>query len=170
MESTSQSYTMAVVTPEEQTAMASATTVTRSAGGAVGSFVGTALWTTSGPSAPFIVGRTVKIAYDLTLWCMFRRVKLPEEVSGGEEKSTVRIAAGLGERLTCVGTMVPREERTWWKTGYSTRSGCAHWSRRLRRPSSTRTRTMGLRPGDRVQGPWHPVRRPGGTPEGTVAK
>ena len=80
---TSQSYTMAVVTPAEQTAMASATTVTRSAGLAAGPSVGTALWTAIGPSAPFLVGGTVKIAYDLTLWWMFRRIKPPEEASDG---------------------------------------------------------------------------------------
>jgi MFS family permease len=79
---TSQSYTMAVVTPTEQTAMASATTVTRSAGLAAGPSVGTALWTTLGPSAPFLVGGVVKIAYDLTLWWLFRRVKPPEETAG----------------------------------------------------------------------------------------
>jgi MFS family permease len=80
---TSQSYTMAVVAPEEHTAMASATTVSRSAGLAAGPSVGTVLWTTLGPSAPFIVGGVVKIAYDLTLWGMFRRVTPPEEVSHG---------------------------------------------------------------------------------------
>ena len=78
---TSQSYTMAVVAPAEQTAMASAATVTRSAGLAAGPSVGTALWTTLGPSAPFLVGGVVKIAYDLTLWWLFRRVKPPEEAS-----------------------------------------------------------------------------------------
>jgi len=80
---TSQSYTMAVVAPEEQTAMASATTVTRSAGLAAGPSVGTVLWTALGPSAPFLVGGAVKIAYDLTLWWLFRRVKPPEEVADG---------------------------------------------------------------------------------------
>ena len=80
---TSQSYTMAVVAPAEQTAMASATTVSRSAGLAAGPSVGTALWTTIGPNAPFLVGGAVKIVYDLTLWCMFRRIKPPEETSDG---------------------------------------------------------------------------------------
>src|SRR5215471_14851157 len=80
---TSQSYTMAVVAPAEQTAMASATTVSRSAGLAAGPSVGTALWTTIDASAPFLVGGVVKIAYDLTLWCLFRQVKPPEEASGG---------------------------------------------------------------------------------------
>jgi predicted MFS family arabinose efflux permease len=78
---TSQSYTMAVVARAEQTAMASATTVSRSAGIAAGPSVGTALWSTIGPSAPFLVGGAVKIAYDLTLWWMFRRIKPPEEAS-----------------------------------------------------------------------------------------
>jgi MFS family permease len=80
---TSQSYTMAVVAPAEHTAMASATTVTRSAGLAAGPSVGTALWTALGPSAPFLVGGVVKIAYDLTLWWLFRRIKPPEEVANG---------------------------------------------------------------------------------------
>ena len=79
---TSQSYTMAVVAPEEQTAMASATTVTWSARLAAGPAVGTALWTALGPSVPFLVGGVVKIAYDLTLWCIFRRVQPPEEALG----------------------------------------------------------------------------------------
>ena len=70
-----------VVAPAEQTAMASAATVTRSAGLAAGPSVGTALWTTLGSSAPFLVGGVVKIAYDLTLWCMFRQVKPPEETA-----------------------------------------------------------------------------------------
>jgi hypothetical protein len=59
--------------------MASATTVPQSARLAAGPVVGTALWTALGPSAPFLVGSVVKIAYDLTLWCMFRRVQPPEE-------------------------------------------------------------------------------------------
>jgi hypothetical protein len=52
------------------------------AGLAAGPSVGTALWTAIGPGAPFLVGGTVKIAYDLTLWWMFRQVKPPEEVVG----------------------------------------------------------------------------------------
>jgi MFS family permease len=80
---TSQSYTMAVVAPTEQTAMASAMTVTRSVGMAAGPSVGTALWSAIGPSAPFVVGGAVKIAYDLTLWWLFRRIKPPEETPDG---------------------------------------------------------------------------------------
>jgi len=78
---TSQSYTMAVVKSEERTPMATASTVSRSAGGSVGPSVGTALWSTFGPGVAFIASGTVKIAYDLTLWFLFRRVKPPEELN-----------------------------------------------------------------------------------------
>jgi hypothetical protein len=68
---TSQSYPMAIVAPVEQTAMASAATVSHSAGLAVGPSVGTTL----GLRAPFLVGGVVKIVYDLTLWRMFRQAR-----------------------------------------------------------------------------------------------
>src|SRR5256886_10590935 len=80
---TSQSYTMAVFAPERQTPMGSAPPRTRSAGLPAGPSVGTAPWTALGPSAPLPLGGTVKIAYDLTLWWLFRRVKPPEEVADG---------------------------------------------------------------------------------------
>ena len=57
--------------------------MTRSARLAAGPAVGPALWTALGPSVPFLVGGVVKIAYDLTLWWLFHRVKPPEDVSGG---------------------------------------------------------------------------------------
>jgi MFS family permease len=78
---TSQSYTMAVVGPEERSAIAAATSVSRSAGIAAGPVAATALWGAASASAPFMVGGVVKIAYDLTLWGLFRRVKPPEEAS-----------------------------------------------------------------------------------------
>src|SRR5262245_19975370 len=78
---TSQSYSMAVVGPEERSAMAAATSVSRSAGIAAGLVAATALWGAASASTPFEVGGVVKIAYDLTLWCLFRRVKPPEEAS-----------------------------------------------------------------------------------------
>jgi hypothetical protein len=60
---TSQSYTMAVVGPQERSAMAAAT----------------ALWGAASASAPFVIGGVVKIAYDLILWLLFRHVKPPEK-------------------------------------------------------------------------------------------
>jgi MFS family permease len=62
---TSQSYTMAVVGPEERSAMAAATSVSRSAGIAAGPAMATALWGAASASAPFVVGGVVKIIYDL---------------------------------------------------------------------------------------------------------
>jgi hypothetical protein len=76
-------YSSRTLTPGLQLCKECTTTVTRSAGLAAGPSVGTALWTALGPSAPFLVGGTVKIAYDLTLWWLFRRVKPPEEVADG---------------------------------------------------------------------------------------
>jgi Na+/melibiose symporter-like transporter len=78
---TSQSYTMAVVDPTERTAMASATMVSRSAGVALGPTIAASLWTAASATVPFIAGAAVKIAYDLTLWRLFRSVKPPEEAA-----------------------------------------------------------------------------------------
>jgi Major Facilitator Superfamily len=78
---TNQSYTMAVVGPEERSAMAAATSVSRSAGIAAGPAAATALWGAASASAPFVVGGGVKIIYDLTLWFLFQQVKPLEETS-----------------------------------------------------------------------------------------
>jgi MFS family permease len=78
---TSQSYTMSVVDPTERTAMASATMVSRSAGVALGPTIAATLWTAASASVPFVAGAAVKIAYDLTLWRLFRTVKPPEEAA-----------------------------------------------------------------------------------------
>ncbi len=78
---TRQAYTMALVDPEERTAAASVTSLARSLGSATspvfsgllleGSFLMVGI--------PFILAGTLKVAYDLTLWSVFRRVHLPEE-------------------------------------------------------------------------------------------
>jgi MFS family permease len=77
---TSQSYTMSIVGPEERTAMASATMVSRSAGVAAGPSVAAALWTATSATVPFVLAAAVKIVYDLTLWHRFRQIKPAEEV------------------------------------------------------------------------------------------
>jgi hypothetical protein len=43
--------------------------------------IAAALWTATSASVPFVVGAAVKIAYDLTLWRLFRTVKPPEEAA-----------------------------------------------------------------------------------------
>jgi hypothetical protein len=45
-----------------------------------GPTVAAALWTTAA-ATPFIAGGLVKIAYDLTLWGLFRRLRPPEEAA-----------------------------------------------------------------------------------------
>lgn len=74
------SYTMAVVGPEERVAMASIQMVTKSSGGAVGPFATTALWTAVSAAAPLVGSAVLKITYDLSLYFMFRNVKPPEEI------------------------------------------------------------------------------------------
>ncbi|MDH3599510.1 MAG: MFS transporter [Candidatus Tectomicrobia bacterium] len=78
---TSQSYTMAIVGPEERAAMASAGSVARNTGTAFGPSVASVLWTAGSDTIPFVAGGLLKIAYDLTLWRLFVGVKPPEEVT-----------------------------------------------------------------------------------------
>jgi len=78
---TRQAYTMALVAPEERTAAASVTSLARSVGSATSPvFSGLLL---QGPllmlGLPFILAGTLKAAYDLTLWSIFRHVHLHEE-------------------------------------------------------------------------------------------
>jgi MFS family permease len=78
---TRQAYTMALVAPDERTAAASVTSLARSVGSATSPvFSGLLL---QGPllilGLPFILAGTLKAAYDLTLWSIFRHVRLHEE-------------------------------------------------------------------------------------------
>jgi MFS family permease len=74
---TRQAYTTALVAPEERTAAASVTSLARSAGSATSPIVGGLLL--QGPllalGLPFVLAAGIKVAYDLTLWAVFRRVK-----------------------------------------------------------------------------------------------
>lgn len=76
---TRQSYTMAIVDPDERSAAAGVTTVARTLAGAcapviTGIFLSASLW-----SWPFLVAGGLKVVYDLVLWRSFRIVKPPEE-------------------------------------------------------------------------------------------
>ena len=78
---TRQAYTMALVAPDERTAAASVTSLSRSVGSATSPvFSGLLL---QGPllilGLPFIFAGALKTAYDLTLWSIFRRVRLKDE-------------------------------------------------------------------------------------------
>jgi hypothetical protein len=76
---TRDSYTMAVVQPQERVAMAGINVTGRSVSGAAGPWMATAMWQTLSAGAPFVACGVLKIAYDLSLYFMFRNVKPPEE-------------------------------------------------------------------------------------------
>ena len=77
---TRQSYTMAVVRPEERSAAAGITTVARTTGAAVAPFIAGLMF--ARPSlinVPFFVAGSLKIVYDLLLYREFKGVQPPEE-------------------------------------------------------------------------------------------
>ncbi len=81
---TRQSYTMAVVNPDERTAASGVTNVARSVGAAVSPVLGGLLMTD--PllfSASFMVAGGLKIFYDLCLYRMFQKIRPPEETAPG---------------------------------------------------------------------------------------
>lgn len=75
---TRQSYTMAVVAPDERSAASGVTTIARSLGASLspalsGALLGTTL------AAPFFLAGGLKIVYDLLLYRSFQAVRPPEE-------------------------------------------------------------------------------------------
>lgn len=78
---TRDSYIMAIVGPEERVAMASMQQLGRSAANTVGPSVSTFMWTAISASAPLVASGIIKIAYDLSLWAVFRNIKPPEEAA-----------------------------------------------------------------------------------------
>jgi MFS family permease len=86
------SYVMAIVTPPERAAAASITAVPRSLASAASPVLAGWLMTVSAFAWPLLIGASIKIAYDLLLLMMFRRIKPPEEagklaVTQGIERS-----------------------------------------------------------------------------------
>jgi hypothetical protein len=69
--------------------MASVNIVGRSVSGTMGPSLATAMWQTLSASAPFIACATLKIAYDVALYFMFRNVKPPEEERPVQKPATV---------------------------------------------------------------------------------
>lgn len=79
-----QSYTMAVVAPDERSAAAGVTSIARSVGAAASpSLAGFFLSVPLLLSLPFFLSGGLKIAYDLLLYRNFRRLKPPEELGSG---------------------------------------------------------------------------------------
>jgi hypothetical protein len=91
---TRQAYTMALVAPDERTAAASVTSLARSAGAAAspvfaGLFLQGSLLVLG---LPFLLAGSIKAAYDLTLWRLFRPIPL----AAGEEASSTSPASVKG--------------------------------------------------------------------------
>ncbi|HLF28836.1 MAG TPA: MFS transporter [Anaerolineae bacterium] len=77
---TRQSYTLAVVDPDERSAASGVTTIARSVGAALSpSLAGLFLATPALLGAPFLVAGSLKIVYDLLLYRNFKTLKPPEE-------------------------------------------------------------------------------------------
>ncbi len=78
---TRQAYSMALVAPEARTATASVTSLARSGGSAISPVVSGVLLQGPGLALglPLVLAGAVKAAYDLSLWIIFRRVRLEEE-------------------------------------------------------------------------------------------
>jgi MFS family permease len=77
---TRQSYTMAVVAPEERSAASGVTTIARSVGASISpSLTGLLLSRPLLLGAPFVFSGSLKIIYDLLLYRNFRALRPPEE-------------------------------------------------------------------------------------------
>jgi MFS family permease len=76
---TRSSYVMAIVTPAERPAAASITSVPRSLASALSPFLAGWMLGLSSFGWPLVVAGGVKIAYDLLLLALFRKVRPPEE-------------------------------------------------------------------------------------------
>ncbi len=77
---TRQSYTMAVVDPDERSAAAGITGIARTTGAALSPLIAAPLFAVPGlASVPFFLAGGLKIVYDLLLWRAFRTRRPPEE-------------------------------------------------------------------------------------------
>lgn len=80
---TRQSYTMAIVAPDERSAAAGVTGIARSLGVAAAPLIAGPLFATAAvASAPFVISGGLKVVYDLLLYRSFRAHRPPEEQAG----------------------------------------------------------------------------------------
>ena len=93
---TRQSYTMAVVDPDERTATAGITNVARTTASAVSpTFAGMA-FSAAALSLPFFLAAGLKIVYDALVYLTFRNVHPPEEAELRRRRAAGR-GAGRAE-------------------------------------------------------------------------
>jgi MFS family permease len=80
---TRQSYTMAVVDPDERSAAAGVTGIARTVGAALAPLAAGPLYAAAAlASVPFLAAGGLKVIYDLLLWRSFRKLRPPEERGG----------------------------------------------------------------------------------------
>ncbi len=77
---TRQSYTMAVVDPDERTATAGITNVARTTASSISPALVGIAFASAAFSAPFFAAGAIKILYDALIYATFRRVRPPEEL------------------------------------------------------------------------------------------
>jgi MFS family permease len=78
---TRQSYTMAVVDPDERTATAGITNVARTAASAVSPLITGAAFATGALALPFVLAGGLKVAYDAMVYVSFKDVRPAEELA-----------------------------------------------------------------------------------------
>jgi len=78
---TRQSYVMAIVQPQERTAVAGITTLVRNVGWMFGSALAGLLMSESALSTPLYAGAGLKIIYDGLLFKAFKGIRTPEELN-----------------------------------------------------------------------------------------
>lgn len=84
---TRQSFTMAVVAPDERSAASGITGVARTTGAALSPvFAGILMANPALLGFPFILSGALKIVYDLALYFNFRAIKTPEEMESAPKK------------------------------------------------------------------------------------
>jgi predicted MFS family arabinose efflux permease len=76
---TRQSYTVAIVNPEERVAAAGFTNISRNAAQSISPYFSGYLLQFLSTSFPFFIGGGLKIIYDISLYANFRNLKSPEE-------------------------------------------------------------------------------------------
>jgi len=84
---TRQSYTMAIVAPDERSAAAGVTGIARSLGVAASPLIAAPLLVGSAfTGAPFVISGSLKIVYDILLWRRFRALRPPEELAAAPSR------------------------------------------------------------------------------------
>jgi MFS family permease len=86
---TRQSYTMAVVHPEERAASAGILSVSRNAGAAIAPLFTAPILVNPGLGLPFLVAGGLKIVYDLWIFALFRNLRPSEESAIKTEQGSV---------------------------------------------------------------------------------